>query len=57
MEVSVQTKLSTKLGVFETRSPRTLTLEIPNQENLRFFEFKFLELMKQSILSISESHF
>lgn len=57
MEVSVQPKLSTKLGVFETRSPRTLRLDAPSQIDLAIFEPRFLDLVKQSILSISKNNY
>jgi hypothetical protein len=57
MEISIQPKLSTKLGVFEAKTPRTLRLEFPSQVRFCVFEYRFLELMKQSILSISENRF
>lgn len=57
IEVSVQPKLSTKFGVFETRIPKTLRIEIPSQVSLYVFEYRFLEFIKQSILSLSKNSF
>lgn len=57
LEISIQPKLSIKSDVFETRGSNTFRLELPNQKSLRFFESKILDLMKQSILSISENNY
>ena len=57
IEISIQPKLNIKSDVFEARSPKTFRLELPNQKSLRFFESKILDLMKQSILSISENNY
>ena len=57
LEISIQPKLSIKSDVFEARCSNTFRLEIPNQKSLRFFEFRVLDFMKQSILSISKNNY
>ena len=55
IEIAIQPKLSIKSDVFETRHPRTFRLETPTPITWGSLEYRFLDLMKQSILSISDS--
>jgi len=55
IEIGIQPKLSIKSDVFEAMSTKTFRLELPNPKSLWFLESKFLDLMKQSILSISKN--
>ena len=54
IEIAIQPKLSIKSDVFETRHPRTFRLETPTPITWGSLEYRFLDLMKQSILSISD---
>jgi len=53
MELGLQPILAFGLERFETR-PRTLRIEESSQIELCFFEARLLDLIKQSVLSLSE---